>query len=263
MNRKQNSETKSVVVQSLITGYTVVEPSDDKLVLLLHGWGDSGSTFDKIINGLPKMYGFVCLDLPGFGRTESPKETFTLERYAQFIRDFLEKIGADDLYAIIGHSNGGAIAIRGVADGLLKPKKLILLASSGVRSTYNGRKKILRLTAKAAKIPIKVLPLLVQQKLKKKAYQTIGSDLFVAEDLQETFKQIVSEDLVERAARVKVPTLLVYGTEDMATPLSYGELFHSRILHSQLQVVTGAGHFLHHTHSDDVVEKINHFLGLK
>src|SRR5690606_6749255 len=143
--------------------------------------------------------------------------------YAQFVTSFLTKIQVQPV-AIIAHSNGGAIAIRGLAAGELKTEKLILLASAGIRDEYKGRKKAVRLLAKGAKILTAPLPSRVQQKLKRKAYKAIGSDLFIAEHLQETFKRIVTDDVRDDAAKIAVPTLLVYGSEDTDTPVKYGQI---------------------------------------
>jgi pimeloyl-ACP methyl ester carboxylesterase len=229
-------------------------------LVLLHGWGDNKETFDDLSEALSVDHTVTALDLPGFGKTDAPKEVFDLQKYAAFVASCLQKIGVDDVECFIGHSNGGAIAIRGLSEGTLKAKKLVLLASSGVRSTYNKRRKALRASAKVAKMVTTILPKSLQIKIKKKAYKTIGSDLFVAEHLQDTFKKVVSEDLVGQAANITIPTLLVYGSEDTATPPSYGERFSAQIKDSTLIVVDGAEHFLHHTHASKITKLLTEFL---
>ncbi len=114
--------------------------------------------------------------------------------------------------------------------------------------------------AKAAKIPTKLLPGQMQQSLKKKVYSRIGSDMFVAERLQETFKRVVAEDVVVESAMVSVPTLIVYGSLDRATPPNYGERFAKEIEKAQLKVIQGADHFVHHTHSSELNPLLKEFL---
>ncbi|HTE57858.1 MAG TPA: alpha/beta hydrolase [Verrucomicrobiae bacterium] len=248
----------NVVVDNLLTTYE--QAGKGPAVLLLHGWGDSQATFAQLAKKLQTTHTTIVVDLPGFGGTQPPQETWGVGDYVHFVSQFLKKIDAPKLQGIVGHSNGGTIAIKGLATGELKADILVLLASAGIRDVYRGRKKMLRLAAKTAKLATAPLPKSVQTRLKKKAYKAIGSDLFVAEHLQETFKKIVTDDVQTEAATLKLPTLLIYGSEDTATPVTYGELFHVAIAGSKLQVLPGAGHFVHHDRLDEVYELVKGFL---
>lgn len=245
-----------ILVDDLLTSYDV--QGDGQPVLFLHGWGDNHQSFKQLTAHLPGLQA-VLLDLPGFGKTQAPKEVWGLSEYAQFVADFLAKIDCQTT-AIAGHSNGGAIAIRGLAQGILKADKLILLASAGIRDEYKGRKKALRVLAKGAKVLVSPLPKRLQRKLKVRAYQTIGSDLFVAEHLQETFKKVVTDDVLADAAKVKVPTLLVYGTADNATPPRYGEKLAQALPKADLKVIAEVGHFVQTEAPEIVADYIEEFL---
>ncbi len=234
-----------------------------QVALLLHGWGDNKDTFSKLQLMLAKSYYVVSVDLPGFGGSEKPPEAYNLEKYALFTESFLKKLSIDpsNLALVVGHSNGGAIAIKALANRYLTSKYLVLLASSGVRTSYKAKKKALRLLAKAAKLPTKLLPGSAQDRIKKRVYNAIGSDMFVAEDLQDTFKSVVSEDLVAESSKISAKTLLVYGDYDTATPPAYGRKFAQSIKGSKLVIVPEADHFLHQTHASQVQEVIKEFLG--
>jgi pimeloyl-ACP methyl ester carboxylesterase len=250
---------KQVVVNGLLTHYrqrTVAKSKDH--VLFLHGWGDSATTFTGLQNQL--NVSTIAVDLPGFGGTNAPKEVWGLNDYANFVGAFLAKT-EESPRVIIGHSNGGAIAIRGLANGSLTSQSLILLASAGIRDQYKGKKKVLRLAAKGAKLLTKPLPKSTQTKLKKKAYSVIGSDLFVAEHLQETFKKVVTDDIQLDAAKVSQPTLLIYGENDTATPVRYGELLRDQMKQGKLVVLPDAGHFIHHDQAEQVTRHIAEFIG--
>jgi pimeloyl-ACP methyl ester carboxylesterase len=247
-----------VVVDNLLTVYE--QAGKGPALLFLHGWGDSHATFKQLMADLKANHTVITLDLPGFGGTQSSEDVWGVSDYVQFVAHFLQKINAPKLHGLVGHSNGGTIAIRGVAEGKLTPDRLVLLASAGVRDVYKGRKKALRLTAKAAKLATAPLPKSLQTKLKKKAYGAIGSDLFVAEHLQETFKKVVTDDVQAEAATVQLPTLLLYGSEDTATPVDYGRRFQAAITGSKLEIIDGAGHFVHHDQPDKVSELIKGFL---
>ena len=251
-------QEKQVVVNGLITKYSQV--GEGKVVILLHGWGDDSSTYQEVQESLATEYSTIALDLPGFGGTQSPKDPWTLDNYAEFVSAFITKKDIK-LFALVGHSNGGAIAVRGIANQTLKPKKLILLASAGIRDKYKGKKRALRLVAKVGKLAVAPLPKATRDKLKRSAYKSVGSDLFVAENLQETFKNIVTDDVQKDARKISIPTLLVYGLNDSATPVEYGELLSSKITGSKLNVIEDAGHFVHHDATDEVNQLVKLFLG--
>src|SRR5437588_136437 len=116
----------NVVVDGLMTNYSKVGAGP--VVVCLHGWGDSSATFAKLIDSLKEKYTVLTLDLPGFGATEKPPENWGIDDYAKFVSAWLTKVNTKDTKGIIGHSYGGAVAISGLSAGILKAKKLILLA---------------------------------------------------------------------------------------------------------------------------------------
>jgi pimeloyl-ACP methyl ester carboxylesterase len=247
-----------VIVNGLMTNYE--RKGSGKAVVLLHGWGDDLTTFRQLSAMLAGAFDVIAVDLPGFGKTETPKNDWKLDDFALFTADFLRKIGIKETYAVIGHSNGGAVAIRGVASGKLSPDRLVLLASSGIRGEYKGRNKALRLITKTGKLLTAPLPKRAKKRLQRTVYSTVGSDMLVAENMQETFKLVVTDDVQNDAATIEVPTLLIYGSNDTATPQRYGERFATLIPKSKLEIIKGAGHFVHHQHADDVGQLVTEFL---
>ncbi len=247
-----------VVVDSLLTHYTSV--GKGKLVVLLHGWGDSAAGLKSLQQQLSKNYTAVSIDLPGFGGTQAPPAAWGLDDYARFVEQFLKKTGTQSVYAFVGHSNGGAIAIRGLGKGLLSAEKLVLLASAGIRGTYKGRVKALRVITKIGKALASPLPKTVKNKLRRQVYQTVGSDMLVAEHLQETFKKVITDDVRNDAATISQPTLLVYGEKDESAPVWYGEAYHQLISNSTLEILPGAGHFVHLDRAHDVEKAVVEFL---
>lgn len=246
-----------VVVDSLLTQYERM--GKGKAILVLHGWGDSSAGWQAFSKELVDSFEVILVDLPGFGGTQSPKETWGLGDYATFVSAFLKKIRVQP-YAIIGHSNGGSISIRGLANKAFTTDKLVLLDSAGIRTEYVGRKKAVRLVTKTGKLLTRPLPSSVRKKIRKRVYAAVGSDMFVMERLQETFKLVVTDDVQQDAATLKLPTLLIYGEDDLSTPVQYGRMFHHLITGSKLEIIPGAGHFVHLDKPVVVVKQIKEFL---
>lgn len=248
----------NVVVDNLLTNYTLA--GKGKLVLLLHGWGDSSKGLADLQKHLSERYKVLAMDLPGFGGTQAPSAVWDLDDYAGFVAATLKKLRLDRPYAVIGHSNGGALAIRGVGTGMLKPDRLVLLAASGVRTGGGTRRLLLKIVAKVGKVATFWLPERYRKALRKRLYGVAGSDMLVAPHLQETFKRTVRQDVQADAARVEIPTLLIYGSEDRAVPPEHGRRYHGLIKGSRLEFVDGAGHFAHIEQPDKIVGLIEGFL---
>jgi pimeloyl-ACP methyl ester carboxylesterase len=202
------------------------------------------------------------LDLAGFGGSQPPETAWGLKAYATHVRDTLLKIAItqSDISVLVGHSNGGAIAVMAVSEGLLSPKSLVLIASAGVRNIDDAKKTSLKLLTKFGKGGSLLLPKSKREALRKKYYASIGSDMLAVPHMEATYKRIIKEDIVQAAEKITVPTLLIYGELDTATPPSHGVVLQQAIRGSDLRVVQGADHFVHQHHTDDVLEYMRKFL---
>src|SRR5581483_4570551 len=177
-----------------------------------------------------------------------------------FVSDFLQKLEVKELYAVLGHSNGGALAIRSIALGDLSPAKLVLIASSGIRTGQALKRLVLKIIAKTGNVFTLWLPERYRQALRKSLYGVAGSDMLVEPKLEETFKITVRQDVQADAAKVNLPTLLIYARDDKAVPLSDGQRYNELIKDSKLEVIDNAGHFVHLDQTEQVLKLIQEFL---
>ena len=246
------------VVDDLLVQYQQ-SGKGSKTVLFLHGWGDSAKTFAGLIKNFDSRYNCIALDLPGFGGSQMPSTAWGLDDYAHFTSAFLKKINASPV-AIVAHSNGAALAIRAVATDTLSPNKMVLLGAAGIRNREKVKKLIIKTVAKTGKVVTFWLPKNSKKKLQQKLYGTVGSDLLVVPHMQDTFKKTVRQDVQQDARNLKLPVLLVYGSNDTATPPLYGQIYANLIKQSKLEIVKGAGHFVHHDAEAEVAKKIEEFL---
>ena len=247
----------NIVVDELLTHYEL--QGHGRSVLVLHGWGDNLLGLAGFAKDLATSYQVISLDLPGFGSTQAPAEVWDLDNYSAFVKNFLDKINLKP-YAVVGHSNGGALAIRATATATLAPQKLVLLAASGIRSGQSAKRLALKVVAKTGNAATIWLPKATRQKLRKKLYGTVGSDLLVVEHLQETFKKTVRQDVQADAAKLTIPTLLIYSDQDKAVPIADGHTYQKLIKNSQLEIITGASHFVHLDQPSKVANLIKAFL---
>ncbi|MEI7674391.1 MAG: alpha/beta hydrolase [bacterium] len=161
---------------------------------------------------------------------------------------------------IVGHSNGGSIAIKAISKELILPEKLVLIGSAGIRGNNKGKNSLLKVATKTGKVVSSPLPKNFKSKLRSKLYTTVGSDMLLSENLQETFKNIVAEDLRSEAVKIDIPTLLIYGEEDKSTPPKFGMIYHEAIAGSTLELVGSAGHFVQFDQPEVVGKLIKDFI---
>src|SRR5689334_25383460 len=77
-----------------------------KTVILVHGWTCDESTWDAQVPELSKQYRVLTLDLPGHGKSGSPKDgTLSMELFAKAIEAVRSEAKADKVI-LVGHSMG-------------------------------------------------------------------------------------------------------------------------------------------------------------
>lgn len=230
-----------------------------KPLLMLHGWGDNLHTFDSIVRELSGCR-IVRPDLPGFGGSERPAETWGVIEYARFVEAFCKKLELEPA-VLVGHSFGGRIIIKGTGTGVFSPQKIALIASAGVAKERTLKSFALTTAAKVGKALTLVPPFsLYRQQIRKRLYGAIGSDYFAAGSMRPIFLKVVKEDLLEYAAKIRAPALLIWGSADRSTPLADGEMIRDAIADSRLEVLTGATHFVHQERSREVAALIKDFV---
>lgn len=77
-------------------------------LLLIHGSGATGSTWEPVVPALATEYRVITIDLPGCGRSE-PVSTYAVPRQAERVATVLDELGARNL-TVVGHSSGGYVA---------------------------------------------------------------------------------------------------------------------------------------------------------
>lgn len=247
-----------IIVNNLAIEYA--DEGNGPSLLLLHGWKDTLHTFDSLVPLLLSSWRVIRLDLPGFGGSETPKESWGVGEYAQFVAVFIEKLGTS-IDVLVGHSFGGRIAIKGVGTSLLRPRKMVLIGSAGVTANRGARNLLFNIIAKIGKITLYPFSSDIKERLRLKLYKKAGSEDYMnAGTLRETFLRVAGEDLSFPAREIHVPTLLIWGEKDMATPLSDGKWLERLISGSRLKVLEGAGHFVHREKAGAVASLIKTFI---
>jgi pimeloyl-ACP methyl ester carboxylesterase len=130
-------------VQGRPASFGLVAPSHptESTLVFLHGWALSDRTYRRSLEPLGGR-GFTVLapSLPGFrGSAELPANDRTLAAYGRWVTDFLDDRGINAPVTLVGHSFGGAVAIKTAHDHPGRVSRLVLVnAIGGATWTADG-----------------------------------------------------------------------------------------------------------------------------
>ena len=84
---------------------------EGKPVMLLHGFGEDGNVWNKLIPYLQNNFYLIIPDLPGSGKSEMLEgENISIDDYADVIKEIVTYELAES-FSLIGHSMGGYITL--------------------------------------------------------------------------------------------------------------------------------------------------------
>lgn len=230
---------ESGVVQKLY----YLEEGSGYPVLLLHGWGCSSETMLPVFRHLAPDFHVYNFDLPGFGMSPEPPSAWDTVQYAALLADFIAK-NCEKPPVLIGHSFGGRLSLRLGAKGI--PHKMILTGCAGLKAhrgmdyyakvySYKAAKSLLSLPGLGAK----------KQQLIEKARSKSGSADYrqASENMRAVFVKTVNENQTAELNKITAPTILFWGENDTAVPVSDGRLMAEKMRDAALIVKDGGSHF--------------------
>lgn len=251
-----------------------LNPECDKVILFLHGWPGSHNLFEYQFNHLPS-YGYRCIgiDTRGFGNSDKPFHGYDYDTLADDVRCVIDTLKLKNI-TLVGHSTGGAIAIRYMArhkgHGVSKLGLFAAAAPSLVKRPnfpYGVDKEVV---LQIIKDTYADRPHMLQGFGDNFFYQHITcalSDWFFQLGLQAAgwstaaiantwLQEVLFNDLRE----IRVPTLIIHGIHDKIVPFELGEIQHQHIRNSKLVPFEFSGHATFYDQKDEFNEELMHFI---
>ena len=267
-----------------------LEAGEGPLVVLLHGWGSNKELYQPLMNTLAVKYRVVAPDMPGFGKSEEPQDSWSVDDYCDFVEEFVQwmlksdssegvrkqtgavivsepSTGQEKKVILAGHSHGGRVLIKllGGRELPFEVSKLILIDSAGLvpEKTPEQLRKIKRYKMGKKLLSLPPVKLLFPNALEKFQSKSGSADYRSASPImRQSMVKVVNEDVREYLDKIKTETLLVWGDKDTATPLSDGKYMESKIPGSGLAVLPGAGHFSFLDNQYQFLAVMKSFLGV-
>lgn len=105
---------------------------ENPVVVLVHGLGDEASTiWERTVELLKNDYCVVSFDLPGFGQSSKSNELYSPLNYAKIIR-YITQTYVKKPFHLVGHSMGGAIALKYTSMYPSDVNSLVLVDAAGI-----------------------------------------------------------------------------------------------------------------------------------
>lgn len=230
-------------------------------VVLLHGWLTDLETMRPIANGLKNNFKVYLVDVIGFGKSSLPEHPLNTNDFGDFLKELLENLKIEKPI-LIGHSNGGRIILNAVGRGLVNPRKIVLMDSAGLKPKRSLKYYVKVYFFKAGKNILNALPNTnFVESLREKLRSSVGSSDYQmsAPVLKDTMNIILNEDMREMLPNIKVPTLLIWGALDTATPISDAYEMEKAIPDAGLVTYPTGSHFAYLENIKNVNAVLNEF----
>jgi pimeloyl-ACP methyl ester carboxylesterase len=252
-------------------------------ILLLHGVGTSAREWSWVLPGLARNHLVYAVDLPGYADSVEPPDyapAFT----ASFISSFLDAVGVEERVAVVGNSFGGLTAMHLALSEPERVSALILSDSAGFGRAVTPALAAVTLpgAGDAAKALSKTRlvasqrafgralllfarPWRVPPKWLREQYQLAQAPNFMEATL-ESIRAVVDpagqrEVLLDQLHRLRMPTLVVWGTEDKVIPYWHANAAVARLDKGTLASIPGCGHLPHVEQARRFVSVLDGFLG--
>jgi pimeloyl-ACP methyl ester carboxylesterase len=198
-------------------------------VVLVHGLSGSSRWWVRNVPALASSHRVYLLDLPGFGTLRRVRHRFVLSDVAAWLRAWMDALDMEQAH-LVGHSMGGYIALRLAAEFPERVGRLVLVAPAGVPSGRSFIGQVLPLLVAVRYSTPRGIPLVLYDALRANPAVTWRA----ARDL-------MAQD-VRRNLKIRAPTLMVWGANDIIVPPTVAPLLRESIPHSRLLVLPRAGH---------------------
>jgi pimeloyl-ACP methyl ester carboxylesterase len=254
----------------------------NETLLFIHGFGENRYTWRFIMLPLAEKYHIITIDLKGFG--ESPKtedEFYSVYDQAKIVQKFMEKMGLKRV-TLVGRSFGGGVALVLALmqeEQLLKTKieRLILINTMSYKQHLPSMMSLLQKPI----IGYLGIHLLSSNTIAHEAYNyAFSNDELIPKEsvtqsakmidmpnakyaYKQTVDYIIPDDISKvekRYKEIKIPTLIIWGRDDVSIPYRFGKRLHREIPNSKLIIFKGVGHMPQEEAPKRVVKAIERFL---
>jgi 3-oxoadipate enol-lactonase len=233
-------------------------------IVLVHSLAMDRRFWQPAVDRLAGYAAVLTYDCRGHGESDKPKGPYTVELFAHDLADLLDHVGWPSA-VVAGASMGGCIAL---AFAVAYPARTAALGLIDTTAWYGAEapKQWAERASRAATGGMDALMEFQTTRWFGDAFRAQRPDI-VAQCLEvfrhnevaayaETCKMLGSADLRAALPSLTMPTAIIVGEEDYATPVAMAEAMHRVIASSTLTVLQGARHLTPLERPDAIAEAL-------
>jgi pimeloyl-ACP methyl ester carboxylesterase len=206
---------------------------------------------------------FIAPSHPGFGRSVLPRSMTNIDDLAYFYLDLLEQLDLRDTI-LVGNSLGGWIAAAIAIKSTERIAKLVLVDALGIKVSDRETRDIADIFAISE---TEFVELAYADPAKgARDYKAMSDDdvRTTARNRESTARfgwspYMHDPKLKGRLARIRVPTLVLWGANDRIVTPDYGRAYAAAIPGARFETIERAGHFPHLEQPEEFARRIAAF----
>lgn len=255
------------------------------VVVMLHGVGDSSTTWEPVHAKLAQRFTVIAPDLLGHGESDKPHADYSLAAFANGLRDLLTALEVDRV-TLVGHSFGGGVAAQFAYQYPDFVERVVLVSAGGVTKDVSFALRLAAMPMGAEALSVLQMPgaMPALEFVTRAVGSAVGSTRFTRDlaSLPRIVKGLRKPGAVAAFARTlrgvvgthgqfvtmldrfyllhDLPVQIIWGEDDPIIPVSHARLAHAQIPGSRLEIFEKSCHMPHGDHPDRFVAVIEQFI---
>jgi len=239
-------------------------------IVVLHSLLSDRHAFDPVLPALSAKHRVTLINLPGFHGSQ-PCLLALIDAYVGVIEDGFEEFGIAKDAILIGNGFGGTLAL---AFALAHPERIskLLLCDAAAGFPDDGKKQFELMAAKVAEGGLGSIAEIAAKRVFSPGYLAAHPEAVEerknvlleidAKAFQHACKILQEADLEPMLHRLAVPTLVVCGEFDQATPPALNKAIADKVAGAKYIELPGCGHCPPLEQPEQFVAAIKGFVGL-
>jgi len=277
------SDSQFKEIDGINIHYQQIGENSDTLIILLHGFGSSTYSWQKVMDPLSEYGAVLAYDRPAFGLTERVTtfedkdfNPYKMNYQPEIVINFIDEEQAEKVI-LIGNSAGGTVAIQTALDYPDKISALILVSPAVFESGgapgwikpllnlphFNRLGPILVRSIRERGLELLELAWSDQQKITQKDYENYQKPLSVSNwdtALWEFTKVNGGTDLQSRLKELSIPVLIISGEYDKIIPVEQSKQLAVNLPGSEIVIIPNCGHVPQEECPDGFLEATDSFI---
>jgi 3-oxoadipate enol-lactonase len=237
---------------NLEVSFTDEGPRTAPSIIFIHGFPLNKSMWENQAESIKESHRVITYDIRGHGNTNSGSEAYSIDLFVNDLIGLMDALNIEKTN-LCGLSTGGSIALKAFEN---YPKRFLALILCDTNCTADSPETSANRMRTIHVIEAGTVGKYADESLKKfftpDAFNTHKTTVELVRDMiVETTKPSLCKTLQALADRketcsklneIKVPVLILVGSEDQITPPESARHIHDKITGSTLHIIKNAGH---------------------